>query len=118
MFKLPYKMEFDCDSICVYGLAFEYDDIKHMKIFPEKWICDDGNRNFKIYEHLQFCSSNPWYDCDKDCKMYHVGLVIDSTTPELLLLLKNKLVEQLKIFCEDNKLEYTEPRISSHPNVW
>jgi hypothetical protein len=112
-------MGIDNDSICVYGLAFEYNDIKHMKIFPEDWVYDeDENKNFKTYEHLQFRSSNPWYDCDYDCKMFHVGLVIDSTTPEHLLVLKDKLVEQLKLFCEDNELQYTEPRISSHPNVW
>lgn len=109
-------MGIDYDSICVYGLSFEYDDIKHMDIFPEDW--ETENENFKNYEHLQFRRSNPWYDCSYDCKMYHVGLVIDATTPEHLLLLKDKLVEQLKIFCDDNQLVYTQPMISSYPNIW
>lgn len=109
-------MGIDNDSICVYGISFEYDDIKHMKHFPEEWLCEDDN--FKTYENLQFRSSSPWYDCHETCKVYHVGIVIDYSTPELLLILKDKLIEQLKIFCEDNKLKYMEPRIASYPNVW
>lgn len=110
----------DNDSICIYGLSFEYDDIKHIKNYPGKWeLNGDGDElKFNEFKLLQFRSSSPWYLCDKDCKIYHVGLVIDFTTPEILLTLKETLVKELKIFCDKNKLSYNEPMIYSHPNIW
>jgi hypothetical protein len=104
-------MGIDIDSICIYGISFEYDDIKNMQSFPEEWIYEEYN-DAKLYDILQFRSSSPWFDCDDTCKIYHVG------TPERLLIFKDTLVEQLKSFCKDNNLKYNEPRISSHPNVW
>jgi hypothetical protein len=110
-------MGIDYDSICFYGLAYEYNDIKHIKQIPDAWTYIEITSRAEDYG-LHFSTANLWYDCDFENKKYLVGIKCENKTPEELIAMKDNLINKLGLFCEKFKLMYYEPTILSYPNIW